>query len=78
VIGYGMKKLDIPLAPMVLTLVLTPMMESTLRQSLEMSAGDPLIFTERPLALTLLGLAALVLVLSSLRLMRSVRTDSEV
>jgi putative tricarboxylic transport membrane protein len=77
-LGYGMKKLDIPLAPMVLTLVLTPMMERTLRQSLEMSGGDAGIFVERPLALCLLVLAGSVLAFSSLRFLRAVKTDSEV
>jgi putative tricarboxylic transport membrane protein len=78
VLGYGMKKLDIPLAPMVLTLVLTPMMERTLRQSLEMSGGDAGIFVERPLALSLLILAGAVILLSSLRFLRSLKADSEV
>jgi putative tricarboxylic transport membrane protein len=78
VVGYALRKFDIPVAPMVLTLVLTPLMERSLRQSLEMSGGQFGIFTERPLALTLLGIAALALVLSSLRFMRGLRADSDV
>ena len=41
VIGYLLRKLDFPLAPIVLTLILGPLMERSLRQSLEMSQGDP-------------------------------------
>lgn len=78
VLGYVLRKLDIPVAPMVLTLVLTPLMERSLRQSLEMSGGEFSIFTERPLALTLLVLATLALVLSSLRVLRGLRADSDV
>ena len=48
VAGYAFRKVDLPVAPMVLTLVLTPLMERTLRQSLEMSGGDMWIFAERP------------------------------
>ena len=78
VVGYVFKKLDIPSAPMVLTFILGPLMERGLRQSLEMSEGDFLIFFERPISLTLLVLAAIVLLSSSLRLFRHVKSDSEI
>jgi putative tricarboxylic transport membrane protein len=76
--GYGFRKLDLPVAPMVLTLVLAPLMERTLRQSLEMSGGDMSIFLERPLAACLLAAAIGVLVLSALSVLRTARADSEV
>ena len=41
VVGYFCKKLDYPIAPMVLALVLGDMAESALRQSLIMSQGSP-------------------------------------
>jgi putative tricarboxylic transport membrane protein len=78
IFGYFLKKLDIPAAPLVLTLVLGPLMERGLRQSLEMSGGDFSIFLERPLSLTLLVLAVIFLLLSSLRLFKQVKADSEV
>ncbi len=77
VAGYAFRKVDLPVAPMVLTLVLTPLMERTLRQSLEMSGGDMWIFAERPLAAALLALALGVLALSALNFLRAVRADSE-
>jgi putative tricarboxylic transport membrane protein len=68
IIGYGMRKIDMPIAPLVLGLILGPFLEKSLRTSLEMSAGDFSIFFTRPLCLTLLVLAAIVLVASALRL----------
>ena len=68
VIGYGMRKIDMPIAPLVLGLILGPFLEKSLRTSLEMSAGDFSIFFTRPLCLGLLVLAAVVLVASALRL----------
>jgi putative tricarboxylic transport membrane protein len=79
VIGYVMKKLDIPSAPIILTLILGPMMEQALRQSLDISAGDYSIFFTRPISVTLLALAALFLIISTLRLASRVKgQDSEV
>jgi putative tricarboxylic transport membrane protein len=58
IIGYLLKKIDVPTVPLVLTLILGPLMEKGLRKSLEMSAGDPGIFIDRPVAAVLLTIAA--------------------
>ncbi len=50
VIGYVFKKLDYPLAPLVLALVLGDLAENALRQSLIMSQGALGIFFTRPIA----------------------------
>ncbi len=50
VIGYAFKKLDYPLAPLVLALVLGDMAENALRQSLIMSQGSFMIFFWSPIA----------------------------
>ena len=80
VIGYGMRKIDLPIAPLVLGLILGPFLEKSLRTSLEMSAGDFSIFYTRPLCLALLVGAAIVLAASALRLppaeVRAAPTDS--
>jgi putative tricarboxylic transport membrane protein len=68
VIGYFLRKLDLPAAPLVLGLILGPFIEKSLRTSLEMSGGDFSIFATRPLCLGLLVLAAAVLIGSLLRL----------
>jgi putative tricarboxylic transport membrane protein len=53
IIGYFMMKADLPRAPLVLALVLAPLMESSLRQSMMMSEGSLNIFYQRPIALVL-------------------------
>jgi putative tricarboxylic transport membrane protein len=63
VVGYLMIKAELPRAPLILGLVLAPIMEQSLRQALTMSRGDPMIFIERPIALTLLIVVILSLVL---------------
>ena len=61
-IGYDLRKLDFETAPIVLGVVLAPMIEMSLRQSLAMSDGQWGIFLGRPIAATLLAVgAALVL-----------------
>jgi putative tricarboxylic transport membrane protein len=60
VVGYVFKKLDYPLAPLVLALVLGDLAESALRQSLIMSQGSLLIFFQSPIA-AVITIAALVL-----------------
>ncbi|HUG37455.1 MAG TPA: hypothetical protein VML54_10925 [Candidatus Limnocylindrales bacterium] len=50
VVGYTFKKLDYPLAPLVLALVLGDLAENALRQSLIMSQGSLLIFFSKPIA----------------------------
>ncbi len=56
-VGYVCKKLDYPIAPMVLALVLGDMAKSALRQSLIMSQGSPLIFVTRPISAVLVLLS---------------------
>jgi putative tricarboxylic transport membrane protein len=56
-LGYVLRKLSFEPAPIVLGLVLAPMLELALRQSLAMSAGSYLIFVTRPIAATLLAVA---------------------
>jgi putative tricarboxylic transport membrane protein len=67
VVGYALRKLEFPLAPAVLALILGPFMERSLRTSLEMSGGDFAIFVSRPLSLALLVAAGLILVTATLR-----------
>jgi putative tricarboxylic transport membrane protein len=61
VVGYVMKKLDYSAAALTLALVLGPLAERALRQSLIISNAGVLIFFERPIAAALTG-AALVAV----------------
>ena len=58
-IGYVFRKLDYPIAPMVLALVLGDMAESALRQSLIMSQGSPAIFFASPISAVLVSASIL-------------------
>ena len=62
-LGYVLRKLGFEIAPIVLGVVLAPMIEMSLRQSLAMSDGNYGIFFIRPIAATLLavGLALVLL-----------------
>ena len=79
ILGYVFKKLEIPLAPLILTLILGPLTEQSLRQSLEMSRGRFSIFVENPISLGLILLAIVFAALSMMRGVAKVRgADSEV
>lgn len=57
-LGYVLRKFDFEVAPIVLGLVLSPMLETALRQSLAMSSGSYAIFIDRPIAVGMLAVAA--------------------
>ena len=62
VVGYLMRKLGFPIAPMVLATVLAQMLETSLQQSLLISQGSPFIFFTRPIAAIFMGLAILSII----------------
>src|ERR1700756_5511838 len=70
VLGYGLRKFGLDPAPLVLGLVISPILEQSLRQSLIMSNGDYLIFFQRRISSMLLGVAAIRLALAALALFR--------
>jgi len=69
VVGYLMRKLDYPLAPAVLAIVLGPLAEPALRQSLIGSQGNVWIFFERPISGTILVVALLLILLPLIKLL---------
>jgi putative tricarboxylic transport membrane protein len=64
VVGYVLRKLRFETAPVVLGVVLAPMIEMALRQSLAMSDGSYGILVARPISATLLAVGAVLLVLA--------------
>ena len=77
-VGYMLRKFDLDPAPLVLGLVIAPIFELSLRQSLVMSAGDYSIFVSRPFAASLFAISALLLVhavMSALRQRRDWRAS---
>ncbi len=70
VVGFVMKALDYPLAPLVLGMVLGDRMEDAFRQSMLLSGGKFSAFVGSPLAIaisTLIALCILIAVLGALR-----------
>lgn len=63
ILGYAMRKLDFPAAPLVLALVLGIRAEETFRQSLIMSQGSLSIFFTRPLSVMMLLMAAVLFII---------------
>mgnify|MGYP001396163638 FL=1 len=63
VLGYLMKKFKYDGAPLVLAMVLGPLMDNSLRQSLLMSGGSGMIFFTRPICLVIFGTVAIILLL---------------
>jgi putative tricarboxylic transport membrane protein len=63
VLGYTLRKLDFPLSPIALTLIIAPLMEGALRQALSISRGDIGILFRGPLSAGLLIVAFVVLTL---------------
>jgi putative tricarboxylic transport membrane protein len=74
-IGFVMRLYGYPPAPLVLALVLGPMLERALRQSLQMSLGSPEIFMTRPASAIILALSFIVIVVPVFVWIRSRRTN---
>ena len=60
VLAFLMKIADYPVAPLLLAFVLAPRLETSIRQSFDMSYGDPAIFVASPLSIGLLGCFGLI------------------
>jgi putative tricarboxylic transport membrane protein len=63
VVGFFMRRYDVPVAPMILGVILGPLLEDQFRTALQVSQGDLSIFVTRPISLAILLVAAAALVL---------------
>jgi len=63
VVGYIWVKLECEPAPLILGFILGPLMEENLRRAMLLSRGDATVFFQRPISLTMLLIAALLLVI---------------
>jgi putative tricarboxylic transport membrane protein len=74
-VGYIFDKVDIPVAPLVLSLVLGGIMEQSFRQAMTISGADPAIFVKSPISITLIVLSivsvALPFILPKLKAMKA-------
>jgi putative tricarboxylic transport membrane protein len=66
VIGYLMKKYGYEAAPLIMAMILSPLMENNLRQSLALSHGSFTIFFTRPISAVLMITAIALLILPNL------------
>lgn len=63
-VGYAMSKLDIPLAPMIMSFVLGATIETNLRRALMYSNGDVSTFVTSPISCVFLVMAAISIILT--------------
>jgi putative tricarboxylic transport membrane protein len=73
IFGFGaffLRKFDYPVAPAVLAIVLGPIAEPTLRQSLLLSSGDPSIFFNRPISAPIMIVAILLILMPAFKYLR--------
>jgi len=69
--GFMMRKLSMPMAPLVLGFLLGPLFEQSLRQSISLSGGNLLLVLTRPIAMGFLIATVLALALVTYLKMRS-------
>ena len=67
IIGYFMQRYDFPASPILLSLILGPLAESSLRRALIVSQGDFSILFARPISAALIILAVLSIITSAVR-----------
>ena len=76
-VGYVARVHDFPIAPALIGLILGPQAEIQLRRALAVSQGDWSVLVGTPIAATLLGIAALVLIVPPLLAHRRRRAEAE-
>jgi putative tricarboxylic transport membrane protein len=62
-VGVLMRRFDFPTAPVIVGLILGPLAEAQMRNALSIGQGSWMVFLERPMSATLLGIVAAVLLL---------------
>jgi putative tricarboxylic transport membrane protein len=74
-VGYWLVKHDFEPAPLVLAFVLGPLMEENLRRAMLIARGDATVFLTRPISATLIAIAAGLLIMSALPMIRKRRDE---
>jgi putative tricarboxylic transport membrane protein len=62
ILGFVMRRYDLPIAPMVMGIILGPMAEQYFLTSMVSHGNDLVVFVRRPVSAVVLGLSALILV----------------
>jgi putative tricarboxylic transport membrane protein len=74
-VGYWLTKHDFEPAPLVLAFVLGPLMEENLRRAMLIARGDATVFITRPISGALIAIAAALLVIAALPMIRKRRDE---
>jgi putative tricarboxylic transport membrane protein len=74
-VGYWLTKHDFEPAPLVLAFVLGPLMEENLRRAMLIARGDATVFITRPISGVLIAIAAGLLVIAALPMIRKRRDE---
>jgi len=61
-LGFAMRRWDIPVGPAVIGLILGPLAETQFRRALSISQGDATVFISHPISATLLAITALLII----------------
>ena len=76
IVGYFWSKIKCEGAPLLLGLVLGPLMEENFRRALLLSRGNFMTFLDRPLSASLLGVAALLVLIVALPSIKKKRQEA--
>lgn len=76
VIGFGMRVINMPVAPAVVGLIIGPLLEQQFRRTLAISQGDPTVFLTHPIAASLLGIALLLVIAPIILRRRSAKASA--
>ena len=68
-----MRRYDFPTSPVIIGMILGPLAEQQFRRAMQIAQGDVSVFFTRPLSATLLGLAALALIVPVVLRLRASR-----
>jgi putative tricarboxylic transport membrane protein len=61
-LGFAMRRWDIPVGPAVIGLILGPLAETQFRRALSISQGDPSVFLTQPISATFLAITVALLI----------------
>ena len=76
-LGYSMQKLDVPIPPMVLGLILGSTLEKNFRMAMVEKSGSFSVFLDKPIALFFIALAALSLAYSVWQTVKAAAREQE-